>query len=286
MKVLFTDNKMCKDFELFQNVFKELKEYLEDKEFNVRKFDIKHLKTYNEIKSYRSSVTEGNTTTIGDFTKLILSDDKSEKYAPTYDEQNEIVNLIKVYSKDYSFNKKNLGEINYILGDDILKNNFIYYRGKFRKKGICYIQYKHKDEDYCIQFTENEKVILMLDKLFENFKKIKCNSKVDNFILALITHNELLSIHPFSDGNGRSIRTLIEKNLESKNIFPFIPFSNNKRDYQEAMGQFHIDKQTDYINAYKKFVDYIIRDYDFSCNEIIEAVEKLENKKNNVIMYL
>ena len=68
---------------------------------------------YFYVKSHRFSVTEGNTTTVGEFTQLVVEDKKNNSgyVVPKkkYDETYEITNLKKLY--DYLNRTKNIREV-------------------------------------------------------------------------------------------------------------------------------------------------------------------------------
>lgn len=105
--------------------------------------------------------------------------------------------------------------------------------------------------------------------------KLKCN---------------LIKVHPFSDGNGRSIRAFINKLFMDVDLPPIYISSNETKTYKQAM-QKAIGEEDDYSSIinfyYYKICDSIIElenDYHYgqnqksSPNTIIKLVQKIKNE--------
>ncbi|CAF1210281.1 unnamed protein product, partial [Didymodactylos carnosus] len=63
-------------------------------------------------------------------------------------------------------------------------------------------------------------------------------SKADRtppFALAALIHKELIKIHPFSDGNGRTTRVVVSNYLISKEYLPLLVTLNDRDRYIEAV---------------------------------------------------
>lgn len=66
-------------------------------------------------------------------------------------------------------------------------------------------------------------------------------------------HAMFENIHPFSDGNGRVGRTLMNYYLIIHNIKPLIIYEEDKKIYYECLEKFDIDND---IEPLKKFIEY------------------------------
>lgn len=238
---------------------------------------------YHYLKSYRSNVTEGNTTSIGDFTKIVIGEEE-EIIGETQDNILEIKNLKKAY--DISMDKKLsvtlMSNIHSILSTQILKNN-LYLNGGRYKTINNYVNFKISDNEYVMTtFTDKSKVKSASINLFENIKNLPTNSKYSSFAKSIILHNELISIHPFIDGNGRTSRVLSEYILEQSGYLPYIPHSTEKkRDYQNMMGEFSADTYHNGImNAYDKFSVKIIINYEENTINFLNSYYKMEQNSN------
>ncbi len=90
------------------------------------------------------------------------------------------------------------------------------------------------------------------------FKWLDDNKKkLHPFVLAVMLHHKLEKIHPFSDGNGRTGRMLMNY-LLIKNHYPPLVVSNKRRkEYLDAMSQADNSGLTD-INPsnYKKLIQF------------------------------
>ncbi len=271
---------LCNNIEEFNSILNLL-----EKKFQVLDFleldsfisDL-DIENYYWLKAYRSNLTEGNTTTDESFTKIIFNDDKNNLISNTYDEQYEIVNLKKVYNRlsKEELSIKNIQNINRILGQEIFKNRFHEFRGKFRTKRV-FIPFTKNEISYETEFTEYKNIKEELNLLIDTYKSIKKDNKPRIFALSFILHNELIGIHPFVDGNGRTTRVVMEIELEKNNIIPFIPYENEKREYQLAMSNFSLKGQTSLTEAYDEFGNYILENYEKNINMIRIKLNKMKN---------
>ncbi len=258
--------------ELLSNKFK----VINFEEFNS-KVTSKDIENYYWLKSYRSNLTEGNTTTDDSFTKIMKNKNSDELISKTFDEQYEIINLRNAYLK---FSKNDLSinhvqNINRVLGVQIFKNNFNEYKGKFRNNSVI-IATTINGEQYRVEFSNHLEIKHHLKQLINKYINTHHNNDMSLiFALNIILHNELINIHPFVDGNGRTTRAVIEIELEKNNIFPYIPFDLEKREYQQAMSQFSINGQADIIAAYDKFGDYILENYNNNMHKIINKLQEI-----------
>ncbi len=189
------------------------------------------LDIYNNIKSWRSNVLEGNTTKLKNLKKIIddnMSDTKGSKIkliSSQNDEEKEIVNLCNAYNTKVEFTIPEIQRVNYILGDSIEYNNFNDVRGSFkREENIIH----HNDDEtrttYYVNFSSVADVKNELNSLvsFVNNNIDNCNSFSELFVLSLIFNLEFNRIHPFTDGNGRTSRLFMEKIMEDKGFVPLI----------------------------------------------------------------
>ncbi len=259
----------------------EIVEELKKQKFNVQQLtDLQYgFKYYDETKAYRSSVTEGNTTSIGEYTKIIQSNQEIYGLNSKIDEQKELLNLVGVYKKFEFSNNINLNEIqkiNYDLGKDILHNNFLEYRGSLKKTNN-YIPFKYLNNDYIKRFSEPEVVKEDINIFFKGIQGLLETNSYQIFAKFLIIHNELISIHPFVDGNGRTSRVIAEGYIESKGLVPYTPFSEDeKKEYQLYMGKFSVEASELNLNiAYRNFTKYIISVYSENIKAMLKSQKYL-----------
>lgn len=99
-------------------------------------------------------------------------------------------------------------------------------------------------------FTELEFILRDFFKWYEKNKQI-----YNPVELAALVHLKFVTIHPFSDGNGRMSRFLMNLVLY-KNGYPMLDIEYDKRvQYYNSLEKSQIGEKEDY------FVDYIIKKY-------------------------
>lgn len=244
--------------------------------------DYTDVNIYNNLKSWRSNIIEGNTTKVKRLKEIIdndLNDEDNNKISliPNSTEEDfEIVNLTKAYnSNKVKFNIGSIMNINYILGDKITHNEFNDYRGKLKifDNYITHDRQKLEYSVYYINFCSYKHVKVELEKLLEfiniNLPNLKTFSQV--LTLASIFNVEFNRIHPFVDGNGRTGRLFMEKIFEHYDYLPII-FSTEgiKSSYKDALRLSDIDK--DKYN-YSTFINFISKEYHNQSNEFIEIIK-------------
>ncbi len=77
------------------------------------------------------------------------------------------------------------------------------------------------------------------------------------FVLAVMFHHKFEKIHPFSDGNGRAGRMLMNYILMSAGYPPFIIYKKTRLDYLDALGSVDKINLTETDKRYKTLVQYI-----------------------------
>ena len=171
--------------------------------------------------TYNTNAIEGNKLTLRQ-TALVLSD----KIAPEGSRTNDVIEALNSLDA-WEFVKK--------------------YRGKLNKKFVCKVQYEitkntscriqgdYRDSEVRIGGSEHippkpSEVPTLMQKLFEECNREK--RELHPIELATLIHNKLVKIHPFTDGNGRTSRLLMNWILQ-RNRFPavIIEVTNKERYY-------------------------------------------------------
>jgi Fic family protein len=179
--------------------------------------------------TYNTNAIEGNKLTLRQ-TALVLAD----KIAPEGARTEDVIEAL-----------------NSLDAWDFAKN----YRGRINKKFVCKLQYEitkntscriqgdYRDSDVKITGSEHippkpSEVNALMQKLFEEYDKQK--KELHPIELATLLHNKLVKIHPFTDGNGRTSRLLMNWIL-LKNRFPAVIIEvANKEKYYTCIE--HADK--------------------------------------------
>ncbi len=160
--------------------------------------------------TYNTNAIEGNRLTLRQ-TALVLTD----KIAPEGARTNDVIEALNSLDA-WEFVKK--------------------YKGKLSKKFVCRVQYEitkntpcriqgdYRDSEIRIEGSghippKSSEVSALMQKLFEEYNKLK--KELHPLETATLVHNKLVKIHPFTDGNGRTSRLLMNWILQ-RNRFPAV----------------------------------------------------------------
>jgi Fic family protein len=118
-------------------------------------------------------------------------------------------------------------------------------RGEFRKGNVS------AGASY---FVNYDKVPGMVDELCKTIKEKQSEVKTeqDKLNLSFDAHFNLVSIHPFYDGNGRTSRLLMNYLQALYNIPPGIVFKEDKAAYFEALKETRLKKD---IEIFRDFME-------------------------------
>lgn len=266
-----------------ESIFILIKSLLSENMFIPRDFDMNEFDVYYYIKSHRSNVTEGNTTTIGEFTELInhrLYSNDIDYVVPNKvsDETFEIDNLKSAYqflSENNNVTTSVIQSVHRILGTNIYKNNFCEHRGKLKRKNN-FVPFNYKGVSYRKYFTDCNKVKEVLQQFILDWNELDDCDCYGIFSKFMILQIQLISIHPFEDGNGRVSRAISESYIENKGYYPYTPYKNVfKKDYQNMMGEFSVLSINSLSDAYEYITEFFVSKYNENVDEIIASVEKM-----------
>lgn len=174
--------------------------------------------------TYNTNAIEGNRLTLRQ-TALVLSDRIAPEGTRT-DDVIETLNAVDAWNfiKSYKnrLNKKFACKMQY----EITKNT------------SCRIQGNYRDNEVRISGSEHippksTDVPKLLEELFAEFYSEK--RTLHPIELAALLHNRFVNIHPFTDGNGRSARLLMNWILLRNKFPPVIIEVSNKEQYYNAI---------------------------------------------------
>ncbi|MFH1439517.1 MAG: Fic family protein [Candidatus Woesearchaeota archaeon] len=181
--------------------------------------------TYNHFLidfAYNTTSIEGNTITLEEAQKLLEEDilPKDKTLREVYDLQNTEKVFFKLLEEMPLINEKLIVDIHDLLLDKIdvrrgYRNNEIrVFKSRFNASPVKYIK------------TD---MGLLMKWLKEN------RNKLHPLVLAGLFHHKFEMIHPFSDGNGRTGRMIMNYILIKKGYPPFIVSKKRRNDYLKAM---------------------------------------------------
>ncbi|AZQ65631.1 Fic family protein (plasmid) [Flammeovirga pectinis] len=229
---------------------------------------------YEKFNNYtitaHSTQIEGSTLTLDDAT-LLLNEGLTPKGKPfihsqmVTDHHKALLFIKEEVSKKRTINAQFIQEINaHIMHSTGTSYNTVLgtidsSKGEYRK-GSVYAGQRY--------FVNYQKVPGLIDKLCTTIntqleKKLSDDDKIN---LSFYTHFELVSIHPFYDGNGRTSR-LIMNYLQELFGFPMsVVFKEDKLDYIQSLEKTREENNIQYFydfmrNQYQKFLQLEIDRY-------------------------
>lgn len=201
---------------------------------------------------YNSNGIEGNTLTLRE-TQVVL--EGITVGGKTLTEHLEAINHEKaiLYLEDLVKDKQpitewNIKNIHQLILKEIDNEN----AGRYRKENVTIKGATHIPPDFL-------KVPELMEKLILNYETW---NKYHPIIQASLLHGELVKIHPFIDGNGRTSRLIMNLDLMNHGYNPVIIKKENKLEYYEVLDKAHITRDyTDFIKLVTKLEIEMLKKY-------------------------
>lgn len=202
--------------------------------------------------TYNSNGIEGNTLTLKE-TQVVL--EGITVGGKTITEHLEAINHEKaiLYLDDLVKDKRpitewNIKNIHQLILKEIDNEN----AGRYRKENVTIKGALHIPPDFV-------KVPELMEKLILNYETW---NKYHPIIRAALLHGELVKIHPFIDGNGRTSRLIMNLDLMNQGYNPVIIKKENRLEYYEVLDKAHTTGDyTDFIKLLTKLEIEILNKY-------------------------
>lgn len=202
--------------------------------------------------TYNSNGIEGNTLTLRE-TQVVLEGitvgGKSIKeHLEAINHEKAILYLNDLVKENNPITEWNIKSIHQLVLKDIDDEN----AGRYRRENVTIKGDIHIPPDYLKVPELMEKLILNYEN-WNNFHPI---------IQAALLHGELVKIHPFIDGNGRTSRLLMNLDLMNHGYNPVIIKKEDRLEYYEALDKAHTTGDyTDFVKLITKLEIVILRKY-------------------------
>jgi Fic family protein len=179
--------------------------------------------------TYNSNSIEGNTLTLNE-TRIVLEEGMTVK-GKSLREHFEVTNhheaiayLEKLVKPEYALTERDILDIHYLVMNKIEKD----FAGRLRNGGVRIVGANFLPPNAL-------KVSDLLSELiaFINTNKMQLN----DVILASLFHHRFVWIHPFFDGNGRTVRLVMNLLLMRSGFPPAIILKNDRKKYYDALNQ-------------------------------------------------
>lgn len=247
------DNKFIIDLD--DNYFDEvdsLKRELDSKR-PIPKETLKSLKESINLEwTYNSNGIEGNTLTLRE-TQVVLEGitvgGKSIKeHLEAINHEKAILFLDDLVKDNQPISEWNIKNIHQLILKDIDNEN----AGRYRKENVTIKGATHIPPDYL-------KVPELMEKLILTYNTW---SEYHPIIQAALLHGELVKIHPFVDGNGRTSRLLMNLDLMNSGYNPVVIKKESRLKYYEALDKAHTTgNYTDFVKLITKLEIEMLKKY-------------------------
>ena len=269
--VFYIDNEMA-------TILKEIDNKLNDIEINDKQ-KRKYMISKSKVRSIHSSLAiEANSLSLFDVENIT----ENKQVIGKKDEVQEVKNAIEVYNHINEYNYKN--EKDLLKVHQLMMKYFDEDNGNYRNHG----EGVKRNNEIIYMASESILVPILMKSLFEYIN----NSDLNLIILAAIFHYYFVSIHPFSDGNGRLARFWVSLMLIDYNKkFEFIPVEEeiylNQKEYYSTIEECHNNGNANVfikfvLNTINSSLDKIIKNSNFVMNDIQNRIIELIANNNRI----
>lgn len=238
-----------------ENYFDEvdkLKEKLDSKR-PIPKATLKSLKESINLEwTYNSNGIEGNTLTLKE-TQVVLEGitvggKTIKEHLEAINHEKAILYLDELVKDNKPITEWNIKNIHQLILKEIDNEN----AGRYRKENVTIKGATHIPPDYI-------KIPELMEKLILNYQTW---NKYHPIIQATLLHGELVKIHPFVDGNGRTSRLIMNLDLMNNGYNPVIIKKEDRLEYYDALDKAHTTgNYTDFVKLINKLEIEILNKY-------------------------
>ena len=229
-----------------------LKEKLDSKR-PISQETLKSLKeTINLEWTYNSNGIEGNTLTLRE-TQVVLEGitvggKTIKEHLEAINHEKAIIYLDELVKDNKPITEWNIKNIHQLILKEIDNDN----AGKYRRENVTIKGATHIPPDYI-------KIPELMEKLILNYETWNMYHPI---IQAALLHGELVKIHPFVDGNGRTSRLVMNLDLMNNGYNPVIIKKENRLEYYEALDKAHTTgNYTDFVKLINKLEIEMLNKY-------------------------
>jgi len=202
--------------------------------------------------TYNSNGIEGNTLTLRE-TQVVLEGitvgGKSIKeHLEAINHEKAILYLSDLVKESNPITEWNIKSIHQLILKDIDDEN----AGRYRRENVTIKGATHIPPDY-LKVPELMETLVLSYEHWNEFHPI---------IQAALLHGELVKIHPFVDGNGRTSRLLMNLDLMNHGYNPVIIKKEDRLEYYEALDKAHTTgNYTDFVKLIIKLEIEMLKKY-------------------------
>lgn len=188
--------------------------------------------------TYNSNAIEGNTLTLKETlivleTGMTIGSKSLKEHLEVVNHREAIIFVEELALSGSEITERNIREIHSL----VLKEIDPKYAGRYRDIQVRIAGATHIPPDP-----------LFVPNLMSDFANRRLNKTDEHpVILASLAHLDLVGIHPFVDGNGRTSRLLMNLMLMKNGYFPAVILKNDRKKYYDTLEKGQKGKTDDFI---------------------------------------
>ena len=188
---------------------------------------------YDVELTYTSNAIEGNTLTRQE-TAIVLEKGMTVRGKPLKDHQEAVDHLDALrFVRTLAAQDRPLGE------EDICNIHQLVLGTSLKSEAGLYSQHRRRIAGSMVVFPNPVKVPVLMEELGHWLNQSSASPEV-----ALEAHLRLVSIHPFSDGNGRTARLLMNLLLFKDGYPPLVIRPEDRLDYIQSIEKYQLEENT------------------------------------------
>lgn len=217
--------------------------------------------------TYNSNSIEGNSLTLQE-TKLVIEEGFTIKgkslreHFEAVNHQDAIEYIETLVSEDYILTEKDILKIHELVLKQIEKD----FAGRFRTSGVRISGANFVPPN-----------ALKVGGLIAELIDWVNDSDLNTVIKSAIFHHRFVWIHPFFDGNGRTVRLLFNLLLMQSGFPPAIILKNDRKKYYDALNQANTHDYSKLVLLVLQAVERSIDIYLSSLNNTYDAYKPISN---------
>ncbi|MEE9115384.1 MAG: Fic family protein [Thermoplasmata archaeon] len=176
--------------------------------------------------TYHSDAIEGNTLTLQE-TKLVIEEGMTVG-GKSLKEHLEATGNAKAFDRieDLSRNREPINHVVVQEMHEAATRGWLLDAGRYRTQNVRIVSRKKSPPDF-------SKVPKLMDKLLRKVAEMKDNP----LVIATFLHHGFVDVHPFSDGNGRVARLLMNLFLMRSGYPPIVLKKEDRRKYYDYLAK-------------------------------------------------
>jgi len=234
------------DLNKIQNTINNFNEETKKEYYNylINEFGVLFTFHSNRIEGTNTTLTLNDTKSILNNTydfKSIVDKNKLREVNETINHQNAFKYIFDIIDKEIDIITI-IKSLHQIIGSNIIEG-----AGNYKERENYLINSNGEEVDFTHPSDVSKRMLELLSKYENEWQELTVFERATNL------HMSLINIHPFSDGNGRTARLIMNYELIKNNYPPVLINESQKLSYYAMLEE--INTNTDYLNNPLMFGD-------------------------------